>query len=156
MIGQTISHYHITEKLGEGGMGVVYRAEDTKLRRTVALKFPPIDKLTGDEDKSRFVREAQAAAALNHPNICTVYEIDESDGYMFIAMEFVEGHSVKEMMQARPLPLNESLTIAIQAAEGLHVAHDQDIVHRDIKPANLMVTARGQVKVRRTALRRRY
>ena len=147
MIGQTISHYKITEKLGEGGMGVVYRAEDTKLRRAVALKFPPIDKLAGEEDKARFVREAQAAAALNHPNICTVHEIDEADGRTFIAMEFVEGQSVKDKVRARPLPLDEALDIAIQAAQGLQAAHEKDVVHRDIKSANLMLTEKGQVKV---------
>ena len=147
MIGRTISHYRIVEKLGEGGMGVVYKAEDTKLRRTVALKFPPVDKLASEEEKARFVREAQAAAALNHPNICTVYEIDEADGHTFIAMEFVEGLSVKEKSRARPLPLDEALDIAVQAAQGLQAAHEKDVVHRDIKSANLMVTAQGQVKV---------
>ena len=147
MIGQTISHYLIVEKLGEGGMGVVYKAEDTKLRRTVALKFPPVDKLASEEEKARFVREAQAAAALNHPNICTVYEIDEADGHTFIAMEFVEGQSVKEKARARPLPLDEALDIAVQAAQGLQAAHENDVVHRDVKSSNLMVTAQGQVKV---------
>ena len=147
MIDQTISHYLIVAKLGEGGMGVVYKAEDTKLRRTVALKFPPVDKLASEEEKARFVREAQAAAALNHPNICTVYEIDEADGHTFIAMEFVEGQSVKEKSRARPLPLDEALDIAVQAAQGLQAAHENDVVHRDVKSANLMVTAQGRVKV---------
>jgi serine/threonine-protein kinase len=147
MIGQTISHYKITEKLGEGGMGVVYKAEDSKLRRTVALKFPPIDKLPSKEDKARFVREAQAAAALNHPNICTVHEIDEADGHIFIALEFIEGESVKEKVRARPLPVDEALDIAIQVAQGLQLAHQKGVIHRDIKSANLMVTGRGQVKV---------
>ncbi len=147
MIDQTISHYLIVEKLGEGGMGVVYKAEDTKLRRTVALKFPPVDKLASEEEKARFVREAQAAAALNHPNICTVYEIDEADGHTFIAMEFVEGQSVKEKARARPLPLDEALDIAVQAAQGLQAAHEKDVVHRDVKSANLMVTPQGRVKV---------
>ena len=147
MIGQTISHYRIVEKLGSGGMGVVYKAEDTTLRRAVALKFPPVEKLVGEEEKLRFVREAQAAAALNHPNICTVYEIGESDEHIFIAMEFVEGESVKDKARARPLPLEEALDIARQAAQGLQAAHEKGIVHRDIKSANLMVTAQGQVKV---------
>ena len=147
MIGTTISHYKIAEKLGEGGMGVVYKAEDTKLKRSVALKFPPIDKLAGEEEKSRFVREAQAAAALNHPNICTVHEIDEADGQTFIAMEFVEGQSVKDKVRARPLPLDEALDIAIQAAQGLQAAHEKGVVHRDIKSANLMQAEQGQFKV---------
>ena len=147
MIGQTIAHYKILAKLGEGGMGVVYKAEDTKLRRTVALKFPPIDKLAGEEEKARFVREAQAAAALNHPNICTVYEIGEAAGHSFIAMEFVEGESVRERVRSRPLPLDEALDIAIQAAQGLQAAHENDVVHRDVKSANLMLTEKGRVKV---------
>ena len=147
MIGQTISHYKITEKLGEGGMGVVYKAQDTRLRRTVALKFPPADRLAGEQHKARFAREAQAAAALNHPNICTVHEIDEIEGQAFIVMEFVEGQSVRERLVERPLPLKEALDIAAQAAQGLQAAHEKGIVHRDIKSANLMVTAQGQVKV---------
>ena len=147
MIGKTISHYRVTAELGRGGMGVVYKAEDTTLRRTVALKFLPIDKLASEEEKARFLREAQAAAALNHPNICTVYEIGEADGHTFIAMEFVEGQSVKDKVRARPLPLPESLEIAIQAAQGLQAAHEEGIVHRDVKSANLMVSHKGQVKV---------
>ena len=109
MIGKTVSHYHIVEKLGEGGMGVVYKAEDTKLKRAVALKFPPFNKLASEEERTRFVREAQAAATLNHPNICTVHEINEADGHTFIAMEFVEGLTVKEKSRERPLPLDEAL-----------------------------------------------
>jgi serine/threonine protein kinase/tetratricopeptide (TPR) repeat protein len=147
MIGQTISHYRIVEKLGEGGMGVVYKAEDTKLRRTVALKFPPVDKLASEEERTRFVREAQASAALNHPNICTVYEIGEASGQPFIAMELVEGESLKDKVRTRPLPLEEALDIATQAAKGLQAAHAKGVVHRDIKSANLMVTTEGQVKV---------
>ena len=147
MTGRTISHYKVLEKLGQGGMGVVYKAEDTKLRRSIALKFPPIDRLSSEEEKARFVREAQAAAALNHPNICTVHEIDEADGHTFIAMELVKGQSVKEKLRERPLPLNEALDIATQAAQGLQAAHDGGVVHRDIKSANLMVTDNGQVKV---------
>jgi serine/threonine protein kinase len=142
MIGQTISHYRILSKLGEGGMGIVYRAEDVKLKRTVALKFLPSH---ATESRERFLREAQAAASLNHPNICTIHEIDEEHG--FIAMEFIEGPSVKEKIEVRPLPLEEALSIAIQACTGLQAAHEKGIVHRDIKPANLMLTAQGQVKV---------
>ena len=142
MTGQTISHYRVLSKLGEGGMGVVYKAEDTKLRRTVALKFLPPQAAEHDE---RFLREAQAAASLNHPNICTIHEIDEEHG--FIAMEFIDGPSVKEKIDARPLPLEEALDIVIQASKGLQAAHEKGIVHRDIKPANLMLTPEGQVKI---------
>lgn len=142
MIGQTISHYRILDKVGEGGMGVVYKAEDTKLRRTVALKFlPPY----ATENRERFLREAQAAASLNHPNICTIYEIDDEHG--FIAMEFIEGSSVKEKIEARPLPLEQALDIAVQTCAGLQAAHENNIVHRDIKPANIMITVQGQVKI---------
>ncbi|HJZ95433.1 MAG TPA: protein kinase, partial [Candidatus Solibacter sp.] len=142
MTGQTISHYRVLSKLGEGGMGVVYKAEDVKLKRAVALKFLPTQ---ASESRERFLREAQAAASLNHPNICTIHEID--DGHSFIAMEFLEGPSLKEKIEARPLPLEEALKIAVQACTGLQAAHDKGIVHRDIKPANLMLTAGGQVKV---------
>ena len=125
-------------------MGVVYKAEDTKLRRIVALKFPPVGKLESDEQKARFVREAQAAAVLNHPNICTVHEINEADGYTLIAMELVKGERVRDKAQTRPLPLDEALDIAVQAALGLQAAHEKGVVHRDIKSANVMVTPKGR------------
>ena len=147
MIGRTISHYRITEKLGEGGMGVVYKAEDTKLRRTVALKFLRSDAVEDAEAKERFLREAQAAAGLDHPNICTVYEIDEVDGETFLAMAYVEGRTIKDKIGDRPLKLEEAIDIAVQTAEGLKAAHQKGVVHRDIKPANLMLTEEGQVKV---------
>ena len=147
MIGQTISHYKITQKLGEGGMGVVYKAEDTKLRRTVALKFLRSDLLEDPEHRERFLREAQAAAALDHPNICTVYEIDEADEQTFISMAFLEGQTVKQKLRERPLKLEEAIDTAIQTAQGLQAAHEKDIVHRDIKSANLMVTAQGHVRI---------
>jgi len=154
MIGKTISHYKILEKLGEGGMGVVYKAEDTKLKRTVALKFLIALKfltpqgMDDEEEKKRFVREAQAAAALNHPNICTIYEIDETeDGDTFIAMEYIDGVSIKEKTTSGPLKLDEALDIAIQTTEGLNKAHSKGIVHRDIKSVNVMVNTEGQVKI---------
>ena len=147
MVGQTISHYKILGKLGEGGMGVVYKAEDIKLKRKVALKFPPVDQLASEEARVRFLREAQAAAALNHPNICTVHEIDEANGRTFIAMELVEGETVKDKARSRPRPLEEALDLTIQAAQGLQAAHQEGITHRDIKSANLMVTPRGRLKV---------
>jgi serine/threonine protein kinase/tetratricopeptide (TPR) repeat protein len=147
MIGKTISHYKILEKLGEGGMGVVYKAEDTKLKRTVALKFISAQALGRDEEKIRFIHEAQAAAALSHPNISTIYEIDESEGQSFMAMECIEGRSLKEKIKSGPLKLDETLDIVIQVAEGLREAHEKGIVHRDIKPANIMVTTKGQAKI---------
>ncbi len=147
MTGQTISHYKILDKLGEGDMGVVYKATDTKLQRLVALKFLPPQALDNEERKARFLQEAQAAAALNHPNICTIHEIDEADGQSFIAMEWVEGQSLKQKIQSRPLKLAEALENALQAAEGLKAAHAKGIVHRDIKSANLMVNDEGQVKI---------
>ena len=146
MIGKTISHYRILAKLGEGGMGVVYKAEDTKLKRVVALKFLSITTFSG-EDKSRFLREAQSAAALNHPNICTVYAIDEVDGEMFIAMEYLEGRNLREKIEAGPLKIAEAIKLATQIAEGLQVAHEKGITHRDIKSANIMITEKGQAKI---------
>ena len=147
MIGQTISHYKITEKLGEGGMGVVYKAEDTKLERPVALKFLAAHAVEDPEHKARFVREAKAAARLDHQNICPVHEIDEADGHTFLAMAYLEGRTVKDEIAERPLKLDQALDIAVQTAQGLQAAHEKDIVHRDIKSANLMVTPQGQVKI---------
>ena len=147
MIGKTVSHYKILEELGRGGMGVVYKAQDTKLGRTVALKFLSPQTLGTDEEKARFLREAQAAAALNHPNICTIYEIDEAEGQHFIAMELVEGESLKEMIAGGLLPLDKVIDITRQIAVGLDKAHEQGIVHRDIKSANIMIASSGQVKI---------
>jgi len=147
MIGTTVSHYKILEKIGEGGMGVVYKTEDTKLKRTVALKFLPLEMMRDQEAKERFIQEAQAAAALNHPNICTVYEIDEADGHNFIAMEYIEGHSLKEKITSSPVGIDEVLDIVGQIAQGLGEAHQNGIIHRDIKPANIMLTQRGQAKI---------
>jgi serine/threonine protein kinase/Flp pilus assembly protein TadD len=147
MIGKTISHYRILEKLGEGGMGVVYKAQDIKLDRLVALKFLP-QHLTSDAlEKERFVREAKAASALNHPNIATIYEIDEREGQMFMAMEYVEGETLKQVIEKQALSIKEVLDIGIQICEGLNMAHEKGIVHRDIKSANIMFTSRGQVKI---------
>jgi len=147
MIGQTISHYRILAKIGEGGMGVVYQAEDTQLKRTVALKFLHSYNMRDPEAKARFLHEAQAAAALNHPNIATVHDIGEADGHTFIVMEFVEGQGLKERLATGPLPIAEALKIAAQVTRGLAKAHEHDIVHRDIKPANVLLTADGQVKI---------
>ncbi len=147
MVGETISHYRITEKLGEGGMGVVYKAEDTDLDRPVALKFLAQHLIRDEDSRKRFVREAKAAAALDHPNICTVHEIGEADGKTFLAMAFVTGQTVKEKIESRPLELKEALSIATQTADGLEEAHESGVVHRDIKPENLMVNDKGQVKI---------
>ena len=147
MIGKTISHYRIIEKIGAGGMGVVYKAEDTKLKRVVALKFLPPEMTRDEEAKERFIQEAQAAAALDHPNICTVYEINETDGQTYIAMAYIEGQSLKEKIASGPLKTDEALDIAIQVAEGLKAAHIRGIVHRDIKPANIMLMEKGQAKI---------
>jgi len=147
MIGKTISHYKILEKIGEGGMGVVYRAEDTKLKRTVALKFLPPELIKDEEAKERFIQEAQAAAALDHPNICTVHEINEFDDQTYITMAFVKGQSLKTKIKAGQLELDEILKIASQIAEGLRAAHKKGITHRDIKPANIMLTKEGLVKI---------
>ncbi len=147
MIGATISHYKITEKLGEGGMGVVYKAEDTKLERAVALKFLAAHLVSGEDVRKRFEREAKAAAALNHPNIYTVYEIDEVEGKTFISMAFIEGDALDKKIEGGPLKLNDALDIAIQTAKGLQAAHGKKVVHRDIKPANLMIGGDGLVTI---------
>ena len=147
MIGQTISHYKITDKLGEGGMGVVYKAEDTSLDRPVALKFLAAHLVSDDDIRKRFEREAKAAAALNHPNICHVYAISEVAGKTFIAMAFLEGEGLDKKIEAGPLKLKDALDVAIQTAKGLQSAHGKGIVHRDIKPANLMVGPDGHVTI---------
>ena len=148
MIGRTISHYQITEQLGQGGMGVVYKAQDTRLDRTVALKFLSPHSLPTDAEKARFYREAKAAAKLHHPHIATVFEIDETDdGQAFIVMEYVEGETLAEKIKRGPLKLEEAITIVCQVVEGLQAAHEAGIVHRDIKSSNIMLTAKSQVKV---------
>ena len=147
MIGEIISHYKILDKLGEGGMGVVYKAEDFKLKRIVALKFLPSNALGTEKEKGRFIREAQTAASLNHPNIATIYEIDEVEGEIFIAMEYIDGQTLKKKVDSGPLKIKEAVKIACQVADGLHAAHEKGITHRDIKSANVMLTKKGQAKI---------
>ncbi|KPK95597.1 hypothetical protein AMJ80_04720, partial [bacterium SM23_31] len=147
MIGETILHYKIVKKIGEGGMGVVYKAQDTKLDRIVALKFLPKHLTAGETERARFLQEARAASALNHPNVCVVHDIMEHEGYEFIVMEYIDGVTLRKKLQDAPLKLKDAVHYAVQIGDALQAAHDKGIVHRDVKTENIMITSANQVKV---------
>src|SRR5579884_2160798 len=147
MVGQTVSHYHVLGKLGGGGMGVVYEAEDTRLGRRVALKFIPDNLLSDHASLERFLREARIASQLNHPNICTIHDIGDLDGQPYIVMEKLEGKSLRDLMNGKPLDLNLVIDVGTQVADALAACHAKGIIHRDIKPANIFVTSSGQAKI---------
>ena len=154
MLGQTISHYKIIEKLGEGGMGVVFKAEDLNLRRIVALKFLSSQAIGNPEEKARLLREAQATAALDHPAICPVYGIHEHDGSVFLTMAYIDGPNLAAKVKQRPLPFDQALDIAMQMAQALEEAHQHGVIHRDIKPSNVMLTAKGRSRFSTSGWRR--
>src|SRR5437667_8793178 len=147
VMSQVIAHYRIIDKLGAGGMGEVYLAEDTKLNRKVAIKFLPESLVADEQARKRLLREARAAARLDHPNICAIHEVSEEDGRSFIVMQYIEGETLDLIMKRKPLDLSESLSFATQVADALAEAHAHDIIHRDIKPSNIIIAARGQAKV---------
>src|SRR5205085_8928088 len=147
MVGKTILHYRVLREIGKGGMGVVYKAEDTKLHRVVAIKALSADLIGDDKPRARFMREARAASAIDHPNICTVYEVNEADGSLFFVMQYVEGRTLKKAVSARPLAVDQALEYMLEITDALAEAHRRSIIHRDIKSSNIMINERGQIKV---------